>query len=97
MDRYFYKIEKIDEDGNIVGKILETLSCVQDSDDDSDVMSDEEEVVNIKDIKGKIIGDSLQVEYPLHSRGVMQCYTRISKDASFVHYEIKFDENGDAV
>jgi hypothetical protein len=98
IDRYFYRIEKINSDeGDMVGKILETCTYTQDSDDESDCMSSEDESVNIPNIKSKIIGDALQVDYPTHSRGVMQCYSRVSTDSSFVPHLIRVDKDGNGI
>ena len=67
--------------GSFEGRIHETQTLVQNEGDESDCVSEEEESTNIR-VAGKIIGDALQVSYPQHSRGVMQCYSRVSSDAA---------------
>ncbi len=83
VDRYVMKVLTFDgESQAFTGKIVATESVTQDSDDADDVVSEEEEEVDIN-VEGKVVGEVLFVNYPPHRRGVDQCYTRVSSDPYF--------------
>jgi hypothetical protein len=97
VDRFILRIDSLNGEGEIKGCVVEAFSYQQSAKDDSDVLSEEDEIEKIP-TTGKLIGDALQVDYPLHSRGVMQCYTRVTNDPSFKRSApYKFDKDGNLV
>jgi hypothetical protein len=97
IDRWVMRIDTFDgSTGAFKATIVRACESTQDDGDDSDVMSETDEDVEIKTdgtVQIPLESGVLHVGYPPHARGINQVYARIRSDKSYQHDIIQPDED----